>query len=510
MENSKSQTPKIDLANYLIEPEALKMIPESIARKYKIIPLFKIMDTLTIAIADVSNVLAIDEARRICGCDIQIVQAEEESIVLTIEQNYNVTETIDSIIRELGSLKADFADVKKIDAAKAQKISEEAPIIRMVNLIIFQALKDRASDIHIEPEEENVRVRYRIDGVLHNVLSFSREVNMAIACRIKVISKLNIVESRLPQDGHFEMRLGEKKIDLRVSTFPVTYGEKVEMRILDRSASFLSMDKLGLSAQLLPKFASMIKRPYGIILVTGPTGSGKSSTLYAALSAINSPDKNIVTLEDPREYILPGVNQAEINPAIGFTFASGLRTILRQDPNIIMVGEIRDGETAQIAIRAALTGHLVLTSLHTNEAAGAITRLIDMGIEPFLISSGVIGVMAQRLVRMICPNCKEQYDPGEDILHKLGANKDGHSVLYRGKGCLQCKQSGYKGRIGIFEIMLMDDELRDLAIKNRPMPEIKEAAKKNGMVSLVQDGYAKVLAGVTTFDEILRVTVDSE
>jgi len=510
MVSPSQRIPVVDLSNYIIDPEAVKSIPEELARKHKMIPLFKVRDILTVAIADFSNIIGIDEAKAVSGCDIQTLRASESEITMAIEQNYNVSNSIEQIIKSLQSMNLDFTIDKKLDPNRIQKIVEEPPIIKVVNLIIYQALKDKASDIHIEPVEEKLNVRLRIDGILHNMFSLPLELQMPIVSRIKIISKMDIVESRRPQDGHFNMHIGEKEVDFRVSTFPITFGEKVEMRVLDRSTALLSLDKLGFSPEVLAKFEAMIQKPHGIILVTGPTGSGKTSTLYAALTKFNWQEKNIVTLEDPREYLLEGINQAEVNAGIGFTFANGLRTILRQDPDIIMIGEIRDGETAEIAIRSALTGHLVLSSLHTNDAAGAITRLIDMGVEPFLISSSIIGVIAQRLVRIICPNCKEQYQPKEEICAKLSLNKDNNILLYRGKGCVQCHQTGYKGRIGIFGSLTMDDNLRELTIKNRPVAEIRLAAKKAGMKTLLQDGYDKVIKGITTLEEVLQVASEGE
>ncbi|MCM8800539.1 MAG: GspE/PulE family protein [Candidatus Omnitrophica bacterium] len=503
MSNLSSNIPMIDLSNYIIDPEALKSIPEELAREYKVIPLFRVRDTLTVAIADPSDVIAIDKVRAVTGCDIQTLMASEDEIKMAIDHNYNVGASLEQIIKNLKGM--DFNIEKISDANRVQKIVEEPPIIKLVNLIIYQALKDRASDIHIEPTQKKVNVRLRIDGVLHDVFSLPLEIHMPMVCRIKVISRLDIVESRRPQDGHFYMRVGQRDVDFRVSTLPLAFGEKVVIRILDRSTAFLTLDKLGFSEEALKKFESMIKKPYGIILVTGPTGSGKTSTLYAALSRLNSRDKNIVTLEDPREYILEGINQAEINTAIDFTFANGLRSILRQDPDIIMIGEIRDTETAQIAIRSALTGHLVLSSLHTNDAAGAITRLIDMGVEPFLIASSLIGVLAQRLVRVICSNCKQQYQPEEEVYNKLSLDKDNRISLYRGKGCIQCRHTGYKGRVGIFEVLVMNEHLRELTTKNRPTIEIQQAAEQAGMITLKQDGYDKVMKGITTLEEVLRV-----
>lgn len=505
MGNINKDVPSIDLINYIIDHDVLNFIPEELARKYKMIPIFKIRDSLTLAITDPSNVVALDEAKVVSGCDIQVLKANEDEIMMTIEQNYNVSNSIEDIIKGMLGMRADFVYDKGMDTNKMQKISEEPPVVKLVNLMIFQALKDKASDIHIEPEKNDVRVRLRIDGILHTIVSFPLEMQMPVASRIKVLSKLNIAEMRQPQDGHFSMHMGEREVDIRVSTFPVAYGEKVEMRIFDRSVAFLSMDKLGLSQEIQNDFRTMITKPYGIILVTGPTGSGKTSTLYAALSNMNSKEKNIVTLEDPREYLLEGINQAEVNTGIGFTFANGLRSILRQDPDVIMIGEMRDSETSQIAIRAALTGHLVLSTLHTNDAVGTVTRLIDMGIEPFLIASSVIGIMAQRLVRVICTKCKEEYIPQEEVYAKLGLSKSDKIPLSRGKGCLHCRRTGYAGRIGIYELLVMKDDLRDLISKNLPAAEIKQVVLKSGMRTLLQDGFDKVKKGITTFEEVVRV-----
>lgn len=505
--------PSVDLNNYLIDAEVVKSIPERIARKHKMIPLFKIRDALTVAIANPSNPIALDEARAISGCSIQPLKGDESQILKAIDQYYNVSNSIEEIIKDLQKEGMEFAQEEKLDLIRLQRIAEEPPVIKLVNLILAQALKDNASDIHIEPQEDNVQVRIRVDGVLHNLASFPRGIGLPVVPRIKVISGLDITERRKPQDGRFRVRIEDREIDLRISTFPVAFGEKVVMRLLDHQTAFLSLEKMGFNPQVLNKFESLIAKPYGIILVTGPTGSGKTSTLYAVLNKLNSKGKNITTLEEPREYLLEGVNQGEVNTEIDFTFANGLRAILRQDPDIIMVGEIRDLDTAQIAIRASLTGHLVLSTLHTNDAASAVTRLIDMGIEPFLIASSVIGVLAQRLVRVICSNCKEEVAIDKctpsDIL-KSGVSGSKLERVYHGKGCLFCKHTGYKGRIGIFELMPMDDNLRALVTENRPLVEIKNAAKQNGMKTLRQDGYNKVAEGITTLEEVARVTFGEE
>lgn len=505
-----SDIPAVDLNNYIVDPTVVKSIPERLARKHKMIPIFRIKDTLTVAIAEPANFIALDDARATSGCNIQPVKAQQSQILNAIEQYYTVSNSIEEIIKDLEKTGLGFVPQERLDLVKLQRIAEEPPIIKLVNLILAQALKDNASDIHIEPEEEKTKVRLRIDGVLHTLIYFPRRMELPIIPRLKVISGLDIVERRKPQDGRFRVRVEDREVDLRISTLPVAFGEKVVVRLLDRSTAFVSLDKLGFSSEILEKFKPLINKPYGIILVTGPTGSGKTSTLYATLTKLNSEERNIITLENPREYLLEGINQAEVNPEIGFTFANGLRAILRQDPNIIMVGEIRDFETAEIAIRAALTGHLVLSTLHTNDAAGAITRLLDIGIEPFLISASVIGVLAQRLVRVICTNCKEEYTPTDDICEKIGLNRDKKVVLYRGKGCLICRRTGYRGRIGIFELITMDNNLRELIAKHLPTVEIKQAAKKTGMKTLQEDGYDKALKGLTTLEEVLRVTYTQE
>ncbi|MDD5730892.1 MAG: GspE/PulE family protein [Candidatus Omnitrophica bacterium] len=502
--------PAVNLNNYLIDSETVNSLPENLAKKYKVIPIFKVRDTVTLAMANPSDFMALDEIRAITGgINIQVVKAEEADILKAIEQYYNVSNSIEEIVENLLKTGIGFLQEEKLDLVKLQRIAEEPPVIKLVNLIIAQALKDNASDIHIEPEEDKVLVRLRIDGVLHPLVSFPRGLELPVIPRIKVVSGLDITERRKPQDGRFRVRLEEREVDLRISTFPVAFGEKVVVRILDRATAFLTMEKIGFSADIQKVYESLVVRPYGMILVTGPTGSGKTSTLYSSLVKLNSNEKNIVTLEDPREYLLEGINQGEVNSEIDFTFANGLKSILRQDPDIIMVGEIRDLETAQIAVRAALTGHLLLSTLHTNDAAGAITRLVDMGIEPFLISSSLICVLAQRLVRTICPHCKEKYQPQDEVYAKLGLDKNEKIPLYRGKGCLACRHTGFKGRIGIFELMVIDDSLRELIAGKRPTTEIKAKALSSGMRTLQQDGFEKVLKGITTFEEVIRVASDS-
>jgi general secretion pathway protein E len=386
---------------------------------------------------------------------------------------------------------------------------DEAPIIRLVNSLLFQAVKDRASDIHVEPFERDLLVRFRIDGILYDIITPPKRFQPVIISRVKVMAGLNIAEKRLPQDGRIRIRLAGKDVDIRVSTVPTAHGERVVMRLLDRSATILQLGELGLIGHKQERVDQLIHQPHGIILVTGPTGSGKTTTLYAALSRINTTDKNIITIEDPIEYQLHGVGQIQVNPKIELTFASGLRSVLRQDPDVVMVGEIRDVETAKIAIQAALTGHLVFSTLHTNDSCAAITRLLDMGIEPFLVSSSLIAVMAQRLVRRICTACAVPYTPSMEELRQLGVASDrleGNTVYRTGPGCAECKRTGYRGRTGIHELLIIDDDVRNLIMKAADSATIRRAAASRGMTSLREDGAEKLLAGMTTVEEILRVT----
>ncbi len=502
------EIPFVDLNNYLIDPSVMQNVPESIARKHKLIPLFKVRQTLTVAMSDPLNVVALDEVKLRSSLSIQPVISTESGILQAIDQYYTVSDSVDEIIRGLEKRGLEFGREEEFDLLRLQRMAEEPPVVKLVNLLISQAIKDKASDIHIEPEEEKVRVRFRIDGVLQELTSLPRRLQLPIIPRIKVIASLDIVERRKPQDGRFRVKLEGRDIDLRISTFPVAFGEKVVMRILDRTTAFLSLEELGFSPEYLRGLEKAISSPHGIILITGPTGSGKTSTLYTILNKLNSPDKNIVTLEDPREYLLKGINQGQVNPEVGVTFATGLRHILRQDPDIIMVGEIRDLETAEIAIRAALTGHLVLSTLHTNDAPGALTRLLDMGVEPFLISSSLVAVLAQRLVRTICPSCRKEYRPSKEVLERLELKTV--TTLYEGKGCIHCRQTGYKGRVGIFELMVLNDGIRDLIMRRSPKSMVAKVAKKAGMRTLRESGMEKVLQGITTIEEVARATQEVE
>lgn len=495
--------PYMDLTDYLIDPAVLKYVPESIAKRYKIVPLFKIGDTLTCAMLNPRDIVAIDEVRLKSKVpNIEPVLATEAGIQKVIDSYYGVMGSMDDVIKKIDKEKL-IGIGENAKESELVEIAEDAPVVKLVNLLITQAVKDRASDIHIEPEERLLRVRYRIDGVLQEIKTPPKHLQSAIVSRIKILSKMDIAERRKPQDGKISLRMEGKDLDLRVSTFPTVHGENVVLRILDKTNVILGLKELGFSKDVLSLYDDLIKKPYGIILVTGPTGSGKTTTLYASLSTINNIEKNIITIEDPVEYQLPLIRQTQIEPKKDLTFATGLRTILRQDPDIIMVGEIRDRETADIAIQAALTGHLVFSTLHTNDSTSAVTRLTDMQVEPFLISSSVIGVLAQRLVRTICPRCKAGFSPSAELLEDLGLKEK--ITLYKGKGCKECKESGYLGRIGIFELFTTTDESKKLIIGKASAGEIRKVAVAGGMTTLYQDGLEKVKKGITTAEELKRV-----
>lgn len=503
------ETEYVDLSDYVIDPEVISLIPEKVASQFKLIPISKSDDELIIAMANPLDVYAIDFVRGHTKIKkIKSLLAPEEDILNTINSYYELGEYED-IIEKLGTEVVFKEDEEEEDSNKLEAISKEAPIIQLVNILIVQGVKDRASDIHIEPNEKGLLIRFRIDGMLHDVRTLPNTIKSAIVSRIKILAKMDIAERRLPQDGRFQVKFGTREVDLRVSTIPTVFGEKVVLRLLDKSKGLIKLEQLGFIPEQLEEFKSIISKSYGIILLTGPTGSGKTTTLYAALNQVNSKDKNIITVEDPVEYKLNRINQIQIMPKINLTFANTLRSILRQDPDIIMVGEIRDAETAQIAVQAALTGHLVLSTLHTNDAASAITRLIDMDVETFLISSSVIGVIAQRLVRVICEKCKEEYIPGKDVLSgldiKANSNGDDKIKFYRGTGCSLCKNTGYFGRTSIYELIVLDEEIKALIISKASSNIIKDAAIKKGMKTLKDNGLEKALQGITTIEEVLRV-----
>ena len=496
----------VSLRNYQVDPKVIKLVPEELARTYQVVPLFAIENDLTVAMANPLDVLAIDALSRATGMKILPVVCSEEEIREAIEHYYgssSVAEAIQSLgqTSELGGNGHD----EQLSEQALRREAEEGPIVKLVNSILEQAVHEGASDIHIEPMEDRVRVRYRVDGVLHQVHSAPKTVQLALVSRVKILADLNIAERRLPQDGRFRLLMDGRRVDFRVSTLPSTHGEKVVLRILDRKEN-VSLEQLGLEPDELEKVRGLLGKAHGIVLVTGPTGSGKTTTLYSALQELDREALNIVTLEDPVEYELEGITQSQVNSKIGLTFANGLRSILRQDPDVVLVGEIRDRETAEIAIHAALTGHLVLSTLHTNDSAGAMTRLIDMGIEPYLVSSSVVGIIAQRLVRKVCSNCSEPFRPSKTLVTSLGLPPDGDYTFHRGKGCNVCKQTGYKGRIGIYEVLLTNDQIRELVLQKAPATAIQAAAKENGMRTLREAGLRKVLQGLTTVEEVLRVT----
>ncbi len=487
-----------DLANYIISAEVIKLIPQDIAIKYKVIPVFKVGNTLTVAMIDPSNVFLIDELQNITKCRIEPVLADEMPIRKAQDQYYGGAGTIHEIISSLDTAKLSESD----------RLGEEAPVVKLVNILIVEAVQTNASDIHFEPEEKLMNVRYRIDGILHKHAILPKDLQAAIISRLKIMAELDIAEKRIPQDGRILKKIGNKDIDFRVSTCPTIHGENVVLRILDKSSMTLGLEVLGFPARELKAFEEIIFEPYGIILVTGPTGSGKTTTLYSALHKINREDINIMTVEDPVEYQFSQIRQVQVNQKAGLTFASALRSFLRQDPDVIMVGEIRDLETAQIAVQAALTGHLVLSTLHTNDAPTAFTRLVDMGIEPFLVSSSVLGVLAQRLVRKVCSNCKEAYTPPAALLRSLGLEKkvDSSIKFLSGKGCKLCNNTGYKGRVGIYEMLKMTFQIQELVLRGAPPDEIKNLASKQGMRTLRDIALEKVLTGETTPEEVIRIT----
>lgn len=483
-------------------------------KQCKLAPISVDEKTITVVMSDPLDAGTLDAVRQYTGLEIKIFMATENEVLDLVEKFYgSSSSSFGRIIEGIGegdvdSLSDDIEDVEHL-----KDLASEAPVIRLVNMLISRAIEGRASDVHIEPFEKDLKVRYRIDGILHDVESPPKKLKAAVISRIKIMAKLNIAERRIPQDGRIKLKVLGKEVDLRVSTLPTMYGESVVMRILDKSNNTLyDITRLGFPRDSLDSMEYLISRPHGIFLVTGPTGSGKTTTLYSALHRINQPDKKIITVEDPVEYQMDGINQLQVNPQIGLTFAAGLRHIVRQDPDVIMIGEIRDLETAEIAIRSALTGHLVFSTLHTNDAAGTIARLIDMGAEDYLIASSVIGILAQRLVRVICPECKRPAPPDTAMLEELGlagTRQARELQVFEGKGCARCGETGYVGRIGIYELLLMNDELRDLTTQKADSNTIKQAAIRHGMRTLRQDGWLKVMSGVTSISEVLRVSQEA-
>ncbi len=499
----------VDLDDFLPEEQALLALPEHLARRHHVLPLGGENGKLRVGMVDPLDVLALDDVRRHTGQEIDPVVISHDGFLRILNQYPALDDSVKQIIQDIKSSDA----VEEMEVDNLRKLSDDAPVVRLVNVIVLQAIRQRASDIHIEPEETRVRVRYRIDGTLYVSMTPPRHIHNAIISRVKIMAEMDIAERRLPQDGRIQLKVEGRDIDLRVSTIPTVFGEKVVMRILDKSQTVVGIEKIGLLAENRLRFESMLTKPYGIILLTGPTGSGKTTTLYTILNKLNSTESNIITVEDPVEYQLAGINQVQVNNKAGLTFANGLRSFLRQDPDIIMVGEIRDEETARIAIHAALTGHLVLSTLHTNDSAGAVTRLVDMGIEPFLAASSLVGVIAQRLIRVLCDKCKQPYTPPAEVLGRLGATAivgDGQVTIHRPVGCDFCNKIGYRGRIGIFEIMVVDEVIKELITRRAPVTEIKEQALRGGMWTLAEDGLEKIVLGVTSPEEVLDVVFVEE
>ncbi|MGA2813328.1 MAG: type IV-A pilus assembly ATPase PilB [Candidatus Acidiferrum sp.] len=514
--------PSINLRFYEIDPIIIKLIPQDTAQRYQVIPLSRVGSVLTIAMTDPTNVFAMDDIKFMTGFNVEPVVASESAIGDAISRFYGAgsggtnQEEISNLMKDLVEDDQELelaAEEAEMDAASLEKAAEEAPIIKLVNLILTDSVKRGASDIHIEPYEQEMRVRFRIDGQLQKVMSPPMRLKDAITSRLKIMAKLDIAEKRLPQDGRIMIKYkadGKKKeLDFRVSTVPTLYGEKIVMRLLDKENLRLDMTKLGFEQESLTKFERNILKPYGMVLVTGPTGSGKTNTLYSSVSTLNKVDTNIMTAEDPVEFQLAGVNQVQMKEQIGLNFAAALRAFLRQDPNIILVGEIRDFETAEIGVKAALTGHLVLSTLHTNDAPSTVSRLMNMGIEPFLVATSVNLICAQRLVRRICSNCKEQLEVPEQALIDAGYTPEEVKTvkIYHGKGCTTCNKGGYKGRTGLYEVMEVTDELRELILVGASALELKKKAVELGMITLRRSGLTKIAAGLTTMEEVLRETV---
>jgi len=506
--------PIVNISKIEIDPNVFKLIPSDIMRKYKVVPFAKYGNTVKVAICDPSNTVIEHIKFLLTGFNLEIHLAKHSELIKILEgtngtpegtqgaKNESVTELVESAL-------VDMLPAEEVTAGE-ETVQVDAPIIKLANKIIVDAIKMRASDIHIEPHEKGVSVRYRIDGVLQHVTSLPIQIKSSLVTRIKIMSHLDIAEKRLPQDGRIKLKIFGKEVDFRVSILPLIYGEKVVLRVLEKGSLQLDLTKLGFEEVSLQFFLEALEKPYGMILVTGPTGSGKTTTLYSALMRLNKPEVNIMTVEDPVEYSFPGINQVQVKEEIGLNFAATLRSFLRQDPDIIMVGEIRDFETAEIAVKAALTGHLVLSTLHTNDAPSTITRLINMGIEPFLVSSSVILIVAQRLVRKLCPNCKQEQTVAKETLLKIGfpADKIDEIKIYAPKGCSECGMTGYKGRVALYEVMPVKDELKELILTGAPATEIKKEAMRLGMLSLRQSAVHKVMAGITSIKELLRVTFE--
>jgi type IV pilus assembly protein PilB len=502
--------PSINLSHFEIDPNVIKLIPAEIAQKHQIIPINRTGNVLTVAMADPSNIFAIDDIKFMTGFKVEPVVAAETSIKNAINKHYDSAGMVEDIMKNFDD--KDVEALKEgedtVNVAELGQAAEDAPVVKLVNLILTDAIKKGASDIHIEPYEKSFRVRYRIDGVLYEVMQPPTRLKAAITSRIKIMAQLDIAERRLPQDGRIKIKMAGREMDYRVSTLPTLFGEKVVLRLLDKGNLQLDMTKLGFDPQALTDFESGILMPYGMVLVTGPTGSGKTTTLYSALNRLNTTETNIMTAEDPVEFNLPGINQVQMKAEIGLNFAAALRSFLRQDPDIIMVGEIRDYETAEIAIKAALTGHLVLSTLHTNDAPSTISRLLNMGVEPFLVAASTNVILAQRLARRVCQSCKEPAAVPPQALVNLGFSPEeaGSITPVKGKGCMTCSDTGYKGRVALYEVLLIKENIKEAILQGASVIELRELGRKNGMKTLREAGLQKIREGMTSLEEIMRVT----
>ena len=504
--------PSINLSHFDIDATVIKLIPSEIAQKHQVIPINRTGNVLTVAMADPSNIFAIDDIKFMTGFKVEPVVAAETSIKNSINKYYDSAGLVEDIMKGFDDkdVEALREEDDSVNAAELGKAAEDAPVVKLVNLILTDAIKKGASDIHIEPYEKSFRVRYRVDGMLYDVMQPPTRLKAAITSRIKIMAQLDIAERRLPQDGRIKIKMANKEMDYRVSTLPTLFGEKVVMRLLDKGNLQLDMTKLGFSPETLTDFETGLLMPFGMVLVTGPTGSGKTTTLYSALNRLNTVDTNIMTAEDPVEFNLPGINQVQTKADIGLTFAAALRSFLRQDPDVIMVGEIRDYETAEIAVKAALTGHLVLSTLHTNDAPGTISRLLNMGVEPFLVSASCNVIVAQRLARRVCQGCKEFIAVPPQAMMSVGFSPEDAKTFKpcKGKGCQTCNDTGYKGRVALYEVMLIKDNVKEAILQGASSMELRELGRKNGMLTLREAGLQKIREGMTTVEEVLRVTTD--
>ncbi|MBD3332880.1 type II secretion system protein GspE [candidate division GN15 bacterium] len=508
--SERLNVPKITLDNVFVDPDVLSILPLELVKRHQLLPVFKIGDTLTVAMADPLDFIAVDEVRYLTKLKINRVVATRETILHAVEEHYSVKDSLEDALSDIAKQQQTDLRSTASGALGDDIVAGEAPVIKYVNLLITQALKDRSSDIHVEPEEDTVRLRYRVNGILQEEGTPPKSVQSALISRLKIMAGMDVSEQRVPQDGRFTFATGQGPVDVRVSTLPTIHGEKIVLRLLDRRNLLLGIDKLGFDPATEQRFRNILSKPEGLILISGPTGSGKTSTLYAMLDELNSPEKNIITVEDPVEYNLPHINQVQTNEKVELTFASCLRAILRQNPDVIMVGEIRDSETAQMAVRSAMTGHLVLSTIHTNDAAGAVSRLLDMEVESFLLGSALLGVVAQRLVRAVCPSCSVDDPPPQEVMARLQLPAGAPTTFVRGEGCPKCGDTGFKGRSGVFEFLMIDDAVQRLILSQSPASEIKRHAVAHGMKTLHQHALEKALNGETTYREVLRVTQRAE